>query len=1118
MNPIFESLFTPENRLSIHKTSFINCVHPKDRDLVENILIKLINKEDIPYFKCVIINQNGQELDVEWHAKPALNSPEIFLFGRDISIDEQKNREIESNERKIKNLFNSSLGLITTHDLDGNILSVNENGAAALGYTEEFLTSNNIQDLIPNEVKHNFEHYINRIKQNKRDSNLMTIVKGNGEKSSWLYSNILDTNPDGEPFVISTAIDMTKPITLERNFNDVNQMFMYTSEIAKVGGWKLDLENNIVHWTDVTKRIHEVDQSYIPTVESGLEFYDGPKSKKKIQKAIQNAIENNEPYDLQLRIKTHKGNTKWVRINGTPEFENGKCKSIVGIFHDINDIKTSTIEITKQKSILETFFNHTPAAIAMLDNEMNYISVSEKWCNEFKLKREEIIGNSYYNFFNVDDERKKIHQDCLKGDVYSTKKLTFTDENNNELRYIWEVHPWYSNKKKIGGILMFAQNITDNYNKNIELKRAKLQADIASKAKSEFLANMSHEIRTPLNGVIGFSDLLLKTDLNPTQEQYLNYINGSANALLKIINDILDFSKIEAGLIDFNIEKVNVYDLTKHITSPIQFQTESKNIELLYNLDDSIPDYIWTDEARLQQILINLLGNAIKFTEKGEIEFKIEKLQENPDETVKLRFSVRDTGIGIHPEKQSKIFDAFTQEDSTISKRFGGTGLGLTISNKILKNFNSHLELISELNKGSIFYFDLDVKYETDKNKINTNFADINRVLIVDDNTSFLNLAAHIIKKYDIEPICANNGLEALQLLLNGEKYDAIIIDYHMPLMNGLETIEKMNNFFQSTNQSIPIVLTHSSSENEDFFKKTANLNVKKELLKPIKPKDLLEALYFAVNTEEKNKSTHSIIKEESKNIDSKITVLIADDNPVNMILNHKILENILPQAKLIEATNGQEAYDACLTNDIDLILMDIQMPIMNGLESTKIIRTLEKYHSTPIIAVTAANIKGEKEKCFEAGMNDFITKPIRENDIYTILNKWLPEVIDEDIEISATENIIIEEHIDIELINQYTYDDDDFRKTFITIIISELEKSISLFEEYLTSRKLTELNQLGHKIKGTASTAGLLKLVDLAKNIEVETNIDNLIHKKIISKTIKEINLIINHLKDNTI
>ncbi|HJD85976.1 MAG TPA: response regulator [Empedobacter falsenii] len=1115
INPAFKKVLEVKNDQSIRSKNFLDFVSEKDKKKVQMFLADLKTNSGSNHFKCLMYSiETKEEKLVEWYTKSNTSyDNEIFLFGRDITLENSKKEELENSERKFRNFFNSSLGLMTIHDLDGNILSINKKGLESMGYTEEESKDLDLKKLIPKANHQEYETYIDTIAKQKQNSGLMPLIKKDGMLTYWLYSNILDKDNDGNPIVMSTAVDMTQRIILERDLNRVRQLLDHTYEVANVGGWKFDLIHNKLIWADTTKKIHEVEPDYEPNVETALNFYEPKKSYPKIKKAFKDAIEKGISYDLELQIITQKNKTVWVRCKGIPEFVDGVCVSLFGIFQDINDKKIYTLELARQKAIFETFINHVPASVAMFDKKMNYLTLSNKWSEEFVVKKKNVIGKSHYDIYDVPEERKLIYEACLKGESHSNPDTIFsTPKYDSEQHYAWEIHPWYINKKQIGGLIMFSQNITESVKKNKELKKAKKNADIANRAKSEFLANMSHEIRTPLNGVIGFSDLLLKTPLNQSQKQYLNYINDSANSLLSIINDILDFSKIESGRMDVSIEKNNLFELGNQVINVILYQAENKKIELLLNIDNSLPQFIWIDEARLKQVLINLLGNAVKFTEKGEIELKINQVEPIVEgKKAKLRFSVRDTGIGIKPEKQSKIFDAFTQEDSTVSKRFGGTGLGLTISNKLLNYFGSHLELESEVDKGSTFYFDLEVDYEYNFNQQFDHLDEIKHVLIVDDNQSNQVILKHMLEFKKITSDLANNGMEALQKVLNGEVYDVILMDYHMPVLNGLETIQKIKEYVESKQTKIPLVLLHSSSEDEFLIQKAKELGINSRLLKPIKSEELFETLRKSIIDSKENQTIE--IEEPNENtqdFSKQFHILIADDNMVNMALNQQIIKNIAPNSVLYTAINGAEAVAVCQENQVDLILMDIQMPEMNGIDATKFIRLINNYQDVPIIAVTAGNVKGEKERCLEVGLTDFLAKPIRENDIVDMMKKWLDFSQE-----TQNENEDFGNHIDVSMIDNYTKDDESFRKTFIEIIINELEKDKIAFKTHSNTKNLEQINQLGHKVKGTSKTAGLLILADLTEQIEKATSINYIEENQLIMRIENEIELVINYLKN---
>jgi len=416
----------------------------------------------------------------------------------------------------------------------------------------------------------------------------------------------------------------------------------------------------------------------------------------------------------------------------------------------------------------------------------------------------------------------------------------------------------------------------------------------------------------------------------------------------------------------------------------ITYQVQTKGLEMLLNISPDLPRFIHADAIRLKQILVNLLGNASKFTEKGEIELKIDALSRKDDKTI-IRFAVRDTGIGIKPDKQLKIFEAFSQEDSSTTKKYGGTGLGLTISNKLLALMDSQLQLESNPGKGSTFYFDISFKSEQGDPINWENIDKIKNALVVDDNENNRIILTQMLLLKNIHTTQAKNGFEALQFLADGEKYDVILMDYHMPFMDGLETIRKIRSSFYSTGEEQPLILLHSSSDDGKIIEACEELDVRHRIMKPIKMQDIYHLL-SRLNQKQDKIIQPTVINDA----DDTFTVLVVEDNPVNMMLIRSIVKKIAPNGTLLEAGNGLEAVKFCEDKIPDIILMDVQMPEMNGYEATKAIRLLNDEVHVPIIAITAGNVKGEKEKCLEAGMDDFVVKPIREENIVTVFNTWL--------------------------------------------------------------------------------------------------------------------------------
>ncbi|WP_442589300.1 response regulator [Pedobacter sp. AW31-3R] len=651
-------------------------------------------------------------------------------------------------------------------------------------------------------------------------------------------------------------------------------------------------------------------------------------------------------------------------------------------------------QLIRSEAELRAFFENSQGLMCTHDLEGNLLSFNHAGAEMLGYSAEELQGRTLFDI--IPPERQAYLEAYLK-EIRVTEKVKgqMMILHKDGSTRIW----MFNNARALSPdgtpyVIGNAIDVNEKYHLMNDLQRtnellqvAKIQAEEANIAKSEFLASMSHEIRTPLNGVIGFTDLLLKTTLNETQRQYLGMVNQSANSLMAIINDILDFSKIEAGRLELDISRCDLYEMAGQAIDIITHPLQNKDLEMLLNIPADLPRFIWADSVRLKQILINLLSNASKFTEKGEIELKIEALPAEA-ETIRLRMGVRDTGIGIAPEKQQKIFEAFTQEDSSTTKRYGGTGLGLTISNKLLSMMGSKLQLESIQGKGSWFYFDADFKAEQGKPIVYSRIEKIKKVLIVDDNDNNRLILKQMLLLKNIVSTEARNGFEGLQQLAEGHQYDVIVMDYHMPYLDGLETIRKIREGFYGASNDQPVVLLYSSSDDELVMKSCEELNVRHRLVKPVKMQDIYEVL-SKIFVEERHTPPSPVMEDRAVGYPH-LNILITEDNPVNMLLAKVIIRRIAPDVTLLEANNGFEALAICELQTPDLIFMDVQMPGMNGYEATRGIRELKNKGHIPIIALTAGNLKSEREQCLEAGMDDVILKPFVEENIVAVFEKWL--------------------------------------------------------------------------------------------------------------------------------
>lgn len=660
-----------------------------------------------------------------------------------------------------------------------------------------------------------------------------------------------------------------------------------------------------------------------------------------------------------------------------------------------NDPPAGDASLGDAESLFLSLVQSIPACFLRKDRDGKIVFVNERFSTLFGKSTDEIVGKTVADLYPKQFAEEARQEDELVMRTGQVIEDVFEDMVDDEVHYFASRKgPVRGEDGEVVGIQTIFWDITEQrkaeqalLEEREQLRKAKREAEEANRAKSDFLANMSHEIRTPMNAIIGITDLLLETQLIQSQQEYLRMVQDSGVALLTLINDILDFSKIEAGKVELDHTAFDIHETLGDSMKGLGFRAHGKGLELALRVDQRIPKYLRGDPGRLRQIVINLVGNAIKFTEEGEVVLEIE-CEQVSDSHALLRFAVVDTGIGIAEEHCSKIFEEFEQADASTTRRFGGTGLGLAISSRLVRLMNGRIWVESELGKGSKFQFELPLQVDLRESTESLNESNVDiqgtRVLIVDDNATNRRILKDMLTNWGMEPVTTSGGALAIQTLADAREEDdafpIMISDVNMPEMDGL--MLSKNAVHEGLLSPSSIIMLTSGARPHDAAE-LRSLGISKHLLKPVKQSEMYDAVVGALSEAGSTaRNTSSLDLQETRVLLDELRILLAEDNLVNQKLAIGILEKLGHHVTI--ATNGVEALEKLEQQVFDLVLMDVQMPIMDGMQATRELRAREVLTKThvPVVAMTAHAMKGDRDRCLESGMDDYLCKPIRLQDV----------------------------------------------------------------------------------------------------------------------------------------
>jgi PAS domain S-box-containing protein len=1054
------------------------------------------------------IDKQGNAVWLEASYNPILGPDgvptKVVKFATNVTQRIRFQNDLKDAEGRLQAILDNVLDGIITIDDAGIIASMNPAAVKMFGYEVGNVVGRNVKMLMPEPDRSAHDRYLAAYRPGAP-----TRAIGVGRELEGMHSSgrvfpmeltVADFAFRNQRMFVGLVRDITTRKEEEHAHRRTREVLDRTGRIAQVGGWEIDLITSKLTWSEEALRLVGLPSDCRPTLEEEINQLFGPEAQLIIKGALEKATAERSGFAVDLPMTRADGHAIWVRVTGSVECENGKPVRMVGATQDVTE------RVAEQAALLEANERATLAAeysgigIWSWDLLTNLLTWNTWMYRHYGMPEGDgrLSGRESSASRIHPDDRRSVEQalrDCINGIKPFDKmfRVIWDDKSVHHIRSAGQIKR--DEKGRPLRMVGTDWDVTELVKATETSWRALQIAQDSNRTKSDFLANMSHEIRTPMNAILGMTYLARRANPSPKQLEYLTKIGTAAESLLGIMNDILDFSKIEAGKLELEVISFSLQDVLHNLLDVVGQKAQDKGVALATWVSPDAPTHVVGDPLRLGQILINLVNNAIKFTEAGEIAIRVEA-EEITSNDLRLNISVADTGIGMSAEQVANLFQSFHQGDTSFTRKYGGTGLGLAICKQLSELMKGQITVESELGRGSTFHFTARFGIATDvalPPAAKGNGAEHKYVLIVDDSQNTRHSLIAMLDGSGYEAKAVSSGEEALSALArasqSGKPIDLVLMDWRLPGINGIEASRRIK--ANPTFSQIPEILMVSAFEREEVLAGHSDVIFDGFLSKPVNKKNLIDAIDAALGSEAAPAELVPATNPEATAAPDLVgrRVLLVEDNQVNRFLATELLSDLGIQVSI--AVNGQECVDRIHAEGFDLVLMDIQMPVMDGLAATKLLRAESRFQSLPIIAMTAHAMIGDRERSLEAGMNDHLTKPISPQALTETLVRWMPAIPRPTIEQEpkpAASGDGIPEHLppfDIPAALARANGKPQLLRKMMLSFREQYEDAAGELQQQIVEGKTEEASRLAHSLKGVAGTLEAKELASSAANIE---------------------------------